>query len=480
VKNWTRWFAREEKKSETFGGRNRVDFALSVLVAGIFSSAALLLGIAVFFQRLRKVSRQITGATLNSLRSFGVAAVFLVLIPGTGILDAQLVPVWITGDLAGLIVSQIYLAIDTERTVRRFAALVSAVTLIVMVEGLARTAFEIYPFMPIAMMVVLPTFLIVSFVGAVYVLKETPSPFTGSMFVIIVFTIIAAITAALGFVSGAPQYFVLQVLPIVVAAGVLGSMLRPWRNIITLSMLALFLTVGPALFIPAFIGSNVNIFLFTASATFALACLTIPLSFFLRQAIQTRAATALYISISLIAIGLLAITHANNFAIAYSSLGPAWDDNILFIDWLFGLLGVSTFTMSAISASFSPSVRVAFREVLIGVSSGLLVLGYPFVRWVEVNGTLIQRWELNPLYLGIFAIIIVAFAVYSRIVYQLYRAGSARAGLRFVFFMFAALFLGIVAMFANYIPIEALVPVLLLAGVLLVFSSPQRNPFAQT
>lgn len=456
-----------------------MDFALSVLVAGVISSTALLLGIIIFFQRLRKITGQLTAATLNSLRSFGVSAVFLLLIPGTGLLDAQLVPVWIAGDLAGLIISQLYLAIDNERTVRRLMGVIWTVTIVVIVEGLARTALPAYPFLPIAMMVALPMFLVVSFVGAVYVLKETPSPFTGSMFVIIVFTVIAAITAALGFVAGEPQYFILQVLPIVVAAGVLGSMLRPWRNIITLTLLALFLTVGPALFIPALIAGNTNIFLFTASASFALVCLTVPLSFFLRQAIQTRAATALYISISLIAIGLLAITHANNFAIAYSSLGPAWDDNILFIDWLFGLLGVSSFTMSAISASFSPSVRVAFREVLIAVSSGLLVLGYPFVRWVEVNGTLIQRWELNPLYIGIFAILIVAFAVYSRIVYQLYRAGSGRAGLRFVFFMFAALFLGIVAMFANYIPIEVLVPVLLLAGVLLVFSSPQRNPFTQ-
>lgn len=457
-----------------------MDFALSVLVAGVISSTALLLGIIIFFQRLRKISGQLTPATLNSLRSFGVSAVFLLLIPGTGLLDAQLVPVWIAGDLAGLIISQLYLAIDNERTVRRFMGVIWTVTIIVIVEGLARTAFQAYPFLPIAMMVALPTFLVVSIVGAVYVLKETPSPFTGSMFVIIVFTLIAAITAALGFVAGEPQYFILQVLPIVVAAGVLGSMLRPWRNIITLTLLALFLSVGPALFIPAFIAGNTNIFLFTASATFALACLTIPLSFFLRQAVQTRAATALYVSVSLIAIGLLAITHANNFAIAYSSLGPSWDEGILFLDWVFGVLAVGTYTMSAISASFSPEVRLVSREVLIGVSAGLLVLGHPIVRWVDVGGSLIQRWELDPLYLGIFAMLVVAFAVYFRIVYQLYRAGSGRAGLRFVFFMFAALFLGIVAMFADNIPLEFLVPLLLVAGILLVFSSPQRNPFAKT
>ena len=456
-----------------------MDFALSVLISGIISSILLFIGVIIFFSRLRQVSDQLTGATKRSLRSFGIASFFLSFVGPTGLVVPSFVPVWITCVFLGLIVSQLFLAVDDENKVQRIGIVLFALVSILVVEGIARILISPYPLPPIMLIITLPSLLLIAFGGSLYVLKESPSPFTLSMFIIIVFTLIAAITATLGFISATPQYFILQVLPIVVAAGVLSSMLRPWRNIITLSLLSLILSVGPALFLPAFIAGDTTIFLFTISLTFALVCLIIPLGFFLRQAIQTRATTAFYISLSLISIALLALTHGNNFSIANSDLGPLWDEGILFADWFFGLLAVSAFTMASIASSFSPTIRHASREVIIGFAIGLLVLGHPYVRWVEVDGVLIQRWELDPLYLGIMAMLAVAFLVFFKLSYQLWKAGSGRAGLRFVFFMFAALFLGIVAMFADNIPIDFLVPLLLLAGVMLVLSVPQRNPLAQ-
>jgi hypothetical protein len=321
-------------------------------------------------------------------------------------------------------------------------------------------------------------FVIAAFGGALYVLRESPSPFTASMIVILVFTLVAGMTAIILDVIANPQFFLILITPVIVAAAVVGSMLRPWRNIITLTMLGLIVTAGLGLFIAGFIAGNMTIFLFTAALTFALVSLTIPLSFFLQQAIDTRATTALYISVSLISIGLLALTHGNNFAIANSAIG-SWDETILFIDWMFGLLGVCAFTMAAIAASFSANVRRASREILIAFGFILLTLGSPLVRFIEIDGETIMRWELDPLYLGIFAMLLISFSIFGRLSYQLYRVGSGRAGLRFVFFMFAALFLGIVAMFADLIPLDLLVPMLLLAGVMLILSSPRRNPFAQ-
>ncbi len=314
-------------------------------------------------------------------------------------------------------------------------------------------------------------------------LRESPSPFTVSMLIIILFTLVAAFTTTSGFIANTPQFFILQVMPIVVAAGVLGSMLRPWRNIITLTMLSLIVVVGPALIIPAYIANNMTIFLFTTALTFALLCLIVPMSFFLQQVVETRSSTALYISLALISIGLLALTHGNNFSIANSAIG-GWDESILYFDWILGVFGVSAFTMSAIASSFSAKIRQASREIIIGFGAALLALGHPVVRWIEVDvygdGSLIlniQRWELDPLYLGIMALLVVSFAVFLKLSYQLWKAGSGRAGLRFVFFMFAALFLGIVAMFADMIPLDLIVPLFLLAGVMLILSSPRRNPF---
>ena len=138
------------------------------------------------------------------------------------------------------------------------------------------------------------------------------------------------------------------------------------------------------------------------------------------------------------------------------------------------------FTMAAIASSFSTNVRHASRELIIGIGAGLVVLGHPIVRWVQVGDELIQRWELDPLYTGIMALLLVAFIVFGRMSYQLWKAGSGRAGLRFVFFMFAALFLGIVAMFADMIPLDLIVPLFLLSGIMLILSSPRRNPFTKS
>ncbi|MFW9920773.1 MAG: hypothetical protein ACFFED_14305 [Candidatus Thorarchaeota archaeon] len=455
-----------------------MDFALSVIISGLISSGLLVSSVLVFFNRLQAISNQITIATKRSLRSFGIAALFLSFIGPTGIIESSFVPVWIAGVFLGLIISQLYLSVDDEQKVRRIGFALSTLVAIFIIESIARQLIVPYPLPPIMLIMTLPTLLVVSFLGALYVLRESPSPFTVSMFIIIVFTLIAAITATLGFISSSPQYFLLQILPIVVAAGVLSSMLRPWRNIVTLSFLTLILSTGPALIIPAFLANNMTIFLFTVSLTFALLCLTIPFSFFLRQAVETRATTALYISVSLLSIGLLALTHGNNFAIANSAIG-LWDEGILFIDWFFGLLAVSTFTLSAIAASFSANVRHASREVILAFTMMLLTLGHPIVRWVEFDGEMIQRWELDPLYLGIIGLLAIAFIVFFKMSYQLWKVGSGRAGLRFIFFMFAALFLGIVAMFADNIPLDFLVPLLLLAGVMLILSSPQRNPFAK-
>ncbi|MBN2230143.1 MAG: hypothetical protein JW779_11195 [Candidatus Thorarchaeota archaeon] len=456
-----------------------MDFSLSVLVAGTLSTTILFLSLLVYYRRLNGISDKLTKETLLSLRVFGFSILCLVAMFPMGLIVPEFAQILTGASLFGMLGSQLALAVGDRSKMRKYASVFFFMLLFLIGETIARMVIVPYPLPAITMMIVLAALSVASLIGAIYVVRESPSPFTVSMIIIVIFTVIAGQTSTHGFISTVPQYFMLQILPNIVAIGITASMLKPWRNIITISMSALIGTVGPALFIPAFIAGNMTIFLFTISLTFALFCLIIPLAFFLQQAVETRASTALYISISLVSIGLLALTHGNNFSIAYSAIG-AWDETILFIDWFFGLLGVSAFTMAAIASSFSANVRHASREIIIGIASGLLVLGHPIVRWVEFDGELIQRWELDPLYLGIFALLIIAFIVFFRVSYQLWKVGSGRAGLRFIFFMLAALFLGIVAMFADLIALQILVPLLLLSGVMLILSSPKKNPFSQT
>ncbi len=456
-----------------------MDFALSVLVSGYISSSVLLFSIGIYYRRLRKISSDLTIATYRSLAAFGLAAFFLVLVPVSGVNIPTFSRLFVVSLLASMVISQIYLTVESIRKVQIATAFIGITVATVFLDGILSVSFG-FAFLPSALIIgIMATFLVVSLLGGLYVLKESPSPFTVSMMIVLIVTTFASMTASLGLVSETPQYFAIQVLPATISAGVLASMLRHWRNIITNSFFALVVTVGPSLFIPAFITGNTIVFAFTVALTFTLLCLLLPLSFFLKQAVETRTATALYISLSLIAIGILALIHGNNFAIANSPIGY-WDENILYVDWVFGIFAVSSFTMAAIASSFSSNVRHASREVILAFAMILLTLGHPYVRWLEVDGVLIQRWELDPLYLGVMALLVVAFLVFFRISYQLWNAGSGRAAVRFVLFMFAALYLGIVAMFADQIPIDFLVPLLATAGVFLVLSSPRRNPFAES
>jgi len=456
-----------------------MDFGLSILIAGTIALTLLYSSLIIYYKRLGGIADRVTEETFQSLKAFGFSIFGLGLMFPVSIFIPSLILLCFGISLFGMIGSLLYLTVKEAERIKKFSYVNIALILVLIVESLARVLITPYPLPMIGMFVSVLPMLAIASAGVVYALRETPNPFTISMFIILIFTVIAALTHMFDFLQASPQFFMIQVLPVVIAAGVMASMLRPWRNIITLALLGLIVTVGPALFIPALLAGNMTVFLFSLSLTFALICLTIPLSFFLQQAVETRATTALYISVSLVAIGLLALTHGNNYAIANSPIG-AWDESILFIDWFFGVFGVCCFTMAAIASSFSTNVRHASREIMIGIGAGLLVLGHPIVRWVQVGDELIQRWELDPLYLGIMALLLIAFIVFGRMSYQLWKAGSGRAGLRFVFFMFAALFLGIVAMFSDMIPLDLIVPLFLLSGIMLVLSSPKRNPFAKS
>lgn len=454
-----------------------MDFTLSVLIAGIIAMVLLYASLYIYYRRLQGIKEQLTTETHSSLQAFGLSIFSLGLIFPTSFFMPSFIPFLMGLLLFGMIGSQLLLVFTDVSRMRPYTILTLFMALILLIVPILNLLLGTNLTM-IAMVFGLLPLIVIAFFGAVYVIRESPNPFTISMMVILVFAIIATMTYMFDLIAGAPQFFILQVLPVAVGIGVTSSMLRPWRNIIVIAFATLVGTVGPALFIPALLAGNMPIFLFAASLTVALTCMVIPLTFFMQQAVDTKSSTAFYITMSLISIGVLALTHGNNFAIANSAIG-GWDETILFLDWVFGVFAVACFTMSAISSSFSDSVRRSSREIIIAFGSALIVLGHPIVRWVEVEGVSIQRWELDPLYLGVLSLLGVAFIIFFKMSYHLWKVGSGRAGLRFVFFMFAALFLGIVAMFSDMIPIDLIVPLFLVAGIMLAFSSPRRNPFAK-
>ncbi|MCK4566125.1 MAG: hypothetical protein KAU48_02340, partial [Candidatus Thorarchaeota archaeon] len=365
--------------------------------------------------------------------------------------------------LAALFIAELNLAFSNEKLIKGASIAIVLLSLMVFAETVLGILFSVSGFLLMPALFIL---LIGSLTTSIYLLKESPNPFSASIFILIVSLFISAATAMLGVLGTHPEYFVIQVIPLIVGAAVLGSMLRPWRHIISLSIGILALIVGLSLAIPAYLDNDTNILIFSLVAAFAGASTVIPLDFFVGQTTETRATTPMYMSTTLLFVALLVITHSNNYAISLSAIG-GWDPNILFMDWFFGLVGVGAFTLASITAMTSKQTSHRSREILIAVVCILLTLGHPYV----IDG----RYELDLLYIGLMVVLFIGFIEFFGVAYKLAKAGAGMAGARFVFFMFAGLGIGIVAMFADLIPIDITAPMLVGAGVLLIASSPRAS-----
>ncbi|RDE11293.1 MAG: hypothetical protein C4K47_10115 [Candidatus Thorarchaeota archaeon] len=443
-----------------------MDFTLSLYVAVVISSLEVFLAAGVYTLRLRSTYRKVSSQTVRALLIFLIASLVMGVLEIQSVIETFLAPIWIAVLFGLLLIAQMSLIVSSDR---RFWTLSAVIFL-----GIAVVAVNtVYTFLTSGVIeqpltvAVLASFLVCAVTAGLYLMKVSPSAFTVSIMALILLALIAAVSVAIQVPTLLPQYFVLVAAPAVLTAAILGSFLRPWRRIITLSIVLLALTVGISLALPAYIGGDVDIWAFATVAAFAGGCTVLPMEFFIDQAQSTRAKTPTYISYTLVFVALLAITHSNNFAIAYSGIigYDVWDPSILYIDWIFGVSGVCAFLMAAVSANVSEQIRNASRDIAFGFCTILLTLGHPFVE----NG----RYVLDPLYVPVMILILLGFLGLSRVAIQLYRTGSGKAGARFESFMFASLAIGIVAMFANRIPLLLLVPLMIGAGLLLIASSPR-------
>ncbi len=462
-----------------------MDFVLTFIIAGLLS-VTLLFGTAIIYaRRLRSVYDDISPQTARSLEWFGLSNVFLGLVVLAGIYLPELTVMIVGFTITFLVISQINLLFEKPQSVLRGGILTLIMSMILAGIVLIRIAIPDINISTIFTMIPLGTLTIAMVALSLYLLRASASPFTASMFVIVVSLIISAGTASMIDLFAVPQFFALQALPVIIAAAVMVSMLRPWRRIISRGVAFFAITVGVSIAISAILSGNYTIFIFALTAAFAGGCTVIPLDFFLEQAIVTRARTPVYIAVTLFFVSILAITHMNNFSIAYGLSGGTWDDNILFLDWIFGVIAVCTFTLAAMSATLSEGKLRVFREALIAFGGMLVALGATQVRWIDLATEIpdigvdlhYQRWELDPLYIPLIFLLIIGFIGFIRVAQQLSRAGSTMAGARFLAFMFAALAIGIVAMYADVIigiaSIEVLAIVMSAAGLLLIFSNPR-------
>ncbi|MBD3406103.1 MAG: hypothetical protein GF411_08265 [Candidatus Lokiarchaeota archaeon] len=454
-----------------------MDFVLSLTISTIFSAILLFISLGIYLKRLRGILPNLTEATANSLQLFALSLFFLALV-ATFIQHTSFLSVTAIALMFGiLIASFLQLVTDDAKKMKVGLILVSIVTGLMTIEAFLRSVYLLPPFF---LSIGLPLLMVTSLLLSIYLVKESFSPFSVSGLLLVISYIIAGFLFTISELGSSslfilylhPKYFFLQVIPFVIGAAILASLLRPWRYMVSLGLLFFAYTIGLGIMIPAFIDGDVIIFQTMLLLTVASSFVAIPLNFFLEQVSESRARTPRYISVTLLFVAIISILHTMNYAFFLSYLGN-FDEGLLFFEWVLGVSATSTFLLAAASVGLSKRMQIYTREILIAIGAILLTLGFPLIRRIQYEDSMITVLEWDTLFIPLLFLIFVAFMVFFGVARRMVKAGAVQAAVHFLTFMFSALGFGIIAMFIELFPLRLLIVIIVGIIVLLILGTPR-------
>jgi hypothetical protein len=325
-------------------------------------------------------------------------------------------------------------------------------------------------------MIGLSILLIISVYLSVVLLRENPSTFSASLLVILILYMFTWVIATTGWTFDHPQFYILQVLPLVAAATVFGSIRKPWRYTLATFILYFTITLGFPMLIASFRVGSWSIFYFVGVELFAALCLIAPLDYFLEQADQTGARMPLYLGAVITFIALLVSTRSLSWAL-FLNQRLVWNQYLTWVNVILGSCAIIAFMLAAVSTLFGEWVQIFIRETMIifGVASAYLTFpdiiidpGIP----LTVSATNALVW------VAIVVVSIIGALMFIRLAVRISRAGGVDAARRLMMFVFSALMIAMISIFSDSLPPEPpeipiiAIAFLLLASVITLFSSP--------
>ncbi|MFW9845690.1 MAG: hypothetical protein ACFFD6_02995 [Candidatus Thorarchaeota archaeon] len=445
-----------------------MDFQLALDISGILVIAIGAFSVLVYASRLRNVYSEVTSNTRRALLLFGLSAITLVMLGTAFLYIPNTVRMWAILFFIFIINTQSHIIFRTKQLIlgTAIASTLTAVVVMGSIAFLGRSdlilgSILIYGFAALAL--------------AIRAVQVSQTPLAGAILTITSLALFTTLAIDFGVLIAEPRYFIVLTLPIVVTSAILVSMLRPWRYMISGSVGLFVFASGIPLIIAGLISNDFLSWSYVSVATFVGIAGVAGLTFFMKQALETRARTPLYISLVLLGVILLVTTHANAWSIAQEF--GAWDINFLFIDWILGVLIVAAFVLAGAYGLYSENTKVAVREIMLLIVGSFVMLGN---RNLYVTDT-----ELDILYIPLALFIGIGVVQFGIVSNRVRKAGSTGAALRFFFFVIAALIVGIIAMFSDiFLNAGLYVPMLIMmigSGFMLFGTSPtvtsalQRN-----
>ncbi len=418
-----------------------IDFYQALLDSGNVIIIILLASLVIFVSRIREIYPDISIGTRRALMGYATAGIAMAVATYVG--EQEPLRFLITGVgalfLGAIVSAELWVLFSEKRAMQG-----TIVSTIIVAGVLINDYLEEFLGFPLYfMMIGLSILLIASVYYTVVLLRENPSTFTASLLLVLVLYMATWVIGATYWTFTHPEFYVLQVIPLIVAAAIFSSIRRPWRTTIAIFIVYFTFTIGLPLLSNAYAVGNWTIFWFVGVELLTAICLISPLNYFLDQAAETGAKTPLYLGGVVAFLAMLVSTHALSWSIFISN-GLVWNDYVVWADVLIGCAAITVFVLAVVSSLYGDWVQTITREVLIIFGTGAAFLTFPLTQPDFISN--------NDVWLVIGVVVILGTLLFVRLAYRIAKAGGGKAARNLMLFVISAIMIAIVSMYSDMIP----------------------------
>jgi hypothetical protein len=445
-----------------------IDFNVALNEAGTVIIVILVVSLMIFAIRVREIYSDIGVGTRRALMAYAMSGVAMAIATEVGVQPELRFLITGTGAffLGAIVIAEVWILLSEKR------AMESSIITALIIAGVYANNFleEFFGFTLVPAYIGLTILLLASLYLALVLLRENPSTFSASLLIVLVLYMATWVIAATNWTFSNPQYYIVQVIPLIMAATVFSSIRRPWRSMLAAFIMLFTTTLGIPLLTTSYAAGSWTIFYFVGVEIFATFCLIAPLNFFLDSATETGSKMPLYLGAVVALVALLVSTHALSWAVFISTPGMVWNQYIVWVDVLIGSCAIIAFMLAAVSSLFDDWALIFTREVMVIFGTAAAFLTFPLTQPSFITNDVV--------WLAIGVVIAIGTLMFIRLSIRIARAGGGSAALRLMMFIVSALMIAIVSMYSDNIPpVPPAVPVsaillLLVAGAVAILSSP--------
>ena len=443
------------------------DFYTTLIDSGSVIIVILIAALLIFATRVREIYNDIGIGTRRALMAYATAGIAMAIATLTAI--SPDVRFMVTGVgalfLGSIVIAQLWILVPENRAKQ------GTIASVLMIVGVFVNNFlnKFYSIPLYFMMIALTILLIGSLYFAVVLIRENPSTFSASLLLVLILYMLTWVIAATGWIFANPEYYVLQVIPLILAATVFSTVRRPGRTTLAVFIMYFTLTLGLPILISAYNAADWVTLSFVSIELITAFCLISPLNYFLDQHADTGAKTPLYMGAVVAFLALLMSTHSLSWAV-FIQAGLVWNQYIVWFDVLIGCSAIIAFVLAVVSSLYGDWAQTIIREMLVIFATGAAFLTFPITQPAFIAND--QVW------LAIGVVVIIGTLLFTRLAYKVAKAGGGRAARNLMLFVISAIMIAIVSMYSDNIPPKppevpiVVIFLLVIADIMSLFSNP--------